>query len=193
MEKEYKYHYLYKTICTVTKKEYIGVHSTDTIEDGYLGSGYLLTEDIKKYGKEYFLREIIAFFDDRETLLKKERELVDENYIGRVDTYNLVKGGNGNVYISEETIAKRLKTLQKSYKRFPELLEKNRKNALLGAKLSKTPEARAKQKKTLQERGHQKGEKNSQYGTRWYNDGFKNVKIPAGVVPAPNLIKGRLP
>jgi hypothetical protein len=33
-----KYHFIYKTTCLITNKYYIGMHSTDDLEDGYVGS-----------------------------------------------------------------------------------------------------------------------------------------------------------
>lgn len=31
-----KYHYIYKTTCLITNRYYIGMHSTDNLEDGYI-------------------------------------------------------------------------------------------------------------------------------------------------------------
>jgi len=48
-------HYIYKTTNLITKKFYIGKHSSQNIEiDTYLGSGILLERAIKKYGKHNF-------------------------------------------------------------------------------------------------------------------------------------------
>ena len=76
----------------VNGKYYIGVHQTDNIDDGYLGSGTLLSKAIKKYGSSCFTRNILEYFDSKEEMYKRESEVVDclsEN------TYNMVPGGSG--------------------------------------------------------------------------------------------------
>ena len=59
--KEKKYHFIYKTTNLLSGKYYIGMHSTDNLDDGYLGSGRRLRYSINKYGKESHKREIIEF------------------------------------------------------------------------------------------------------------------------------------
>ena len=49
-----KYHFLYQTKNIITNMTYIGRHSTDNLNDGYLGSGTILKRAIKKYGKHNF-------------------------------------------------------------------------------------------------------------------------------------------
>lgn len=90
-----KFHLLYRITNIETSKEYIGIHSTDNIEDGYMGSGTLLKSDIKVYGVNSFRREIIELFENREQLLKAELNHVNEQYLNNVNTYNLVYGGGG--------------------------------------------------------------------------------------------------
>ena len=51
--------YNYITTNNINGKQYVGMHSTDNIDDGYLGSGLALIRAIKKYGKENFIREIL--------------------------------------------------------------------------------------------------------------------------------------
>ena len=57
-----RYSILYKTTNLVNGKIYIGVHSTDNLDDGYLGSGVALLAAIKEYGKKSFKRDILKFF-----------------------------------------------------------------------------------------------------------------------------------
>lgn len=92
--RSYKYHFVYKTVNILNNKEYIGVHSTNDLDDGYLGSGKRLRIAIEKYGAENFKRMILEFFDTREEAFKREAELVTEEYRNRSDTYNLNLGGD---------------------------------------------------------------------------------------------------
>ena len=73
--------------------EYVGVHSTDNLEDDYFGSGTYLRHAIKKYGRENFTKQIIEIFNDRSSALAKEKEIVSDAYIQKKSVYNLVLGG----------------------------------------------------------------------------------------------------
>ena len=91
---ERKKHYLvYKTTCLLNGKIYIGQHQTYDPNDNYLGSGKELNEDIEKFGRANFKREILFDFDTFKEMDDKERELVNEEFINRNDTYNLMIGG----------------------------------------------------------------------------------------------------
>lgn len=92
---EYKYHIIYKTTNLINGKIYVGMHSTDNLEDRYLGSGWVLKHAIKKYGRENFKREILLILTDRAEAREVEALLVDTAFIARPDTYNLQEGGMG--------------------------------------------------------------------------------------------------
>lgn len=86
------FHFIYETTCLVNCKKYRGKHSTNDLNDGYLGSGKNLVNDIKKYDKRYFYRRILKFFKNRKELDCAEGEYVDHNWIYRSDTYNTTTG-----------------------------------------------------------------------------------------------------
>lgn len=90
-----KYHLVYKTINTVNNKIYIGLHSTDNLNDRYIGSGKLLKHAINKYGKEKFTCIHLCIFFKREFAREFEAKLVDTSFCKRKDTYNLIEGGGG--------------------------------------------------------------------------------------------------
>jgi hypothetical protein len=71
------------------------MHSTNDLEDGYLGSGKRLRYSVRKHGKENHIKEILEFFDNREDLAKREAEIITENEIAKKDCMNLVLGGGG--------------------------------------------------------------------------------------------------
>ncbi len=90
-----KYNFVYKTTNLINGKIYIGVHSTDNLNDGYFGSGIYLNKSMDKYGKHSFKNEILKEFNTADEAYLYESELVDENFVKRLDTYNLTTGGKG--------------------------------------------------------------------------------------------------
>lgn len=93
---EKTYHYVYKTTNLINNKIYIGKHSTNNLEDGYIGSGTYILIAIKKHGIENFKKEILEFFDSPENALEFESEVVNSKFIRRRDNYNMCLGGSGS-------------------------------------------------------------------------------------------------
>jgi hypothetical protein len=97
---------VYVTENLITGKKYVGSHTTDNLDDNYLGSGQALKFSIKKYGKENFKRTTII---ECENVLDARN--LEEYYILQYNTlspngYNISpKGGTlfGLACHSEET------------------------------------------------------------------------------------------
>ncbi len=89
------FYVIYKITNLINGYIYIGQHTTNNIDDGYMGSGIRLTNTYKKYGLDSFKKEILYVFDNFEEMDAKEAELVNEEFIRREDTYNIVLGGTG--------------------------------------------------------------------------------------------------
>jgi hypothetical protein len=98
---------IYKTTNILDGKIYIGFHSmkkdsliskktkTGSIfESGYLGSGKHLVRAVERYGPENFKQELLGEFEHKEEAEKYERTLVNEEFVKRLDNYNLSLGGN---------------------------------------------------------------------------------------------------
>ena len=92
-----KYHIIYKTTCLVTGRYYIGMHSTDDLQDKYLGSGVRLTRSVKKYGKEQHTREILEVFPSRVAASDREKEILTEELRADPLCLNCGAGGLGAV------------------------------------------------------------------------------------------------
>lgn len=97
------FHIVYKTTNTTNGKYYIGVHSTPNLDDGYLGSGYLLKKAIAKYGRDAFTRSVLFHAFSKQDAFKVEREIVTEEFTLSKETYNLAVGGSGHAGITKRS------------------------------------------------------------------------------------------
>jgi len=119
---------LYLTTNIINGKQYIGSHLTDNPEDEYIGSGKLIKNAIKKYGKENFRREILK---ECETI--EEARKLEESSIKKYNTlypcgYNLhPEGGNMKDDNLPEYHKKRIGDALRGKKRDPKIGRKIRK------------------------------------------------------------------
>jgi uncharacterized protein (DUF736 family) len=95
MVKSSKYHYFYKITNLLNEHFYYGIHSTDNLDDGYMGSGKRLHYAYKKYGMQNFKKEILKFFDTCSDAYEYEAEMVTEELVKNPDCYNVQLGGKG--------------------------------------------------------------------------------------------------
>jgi hypothetical protein len=178
-----KYHYIYKTICLVNERYYIGMHSTDDLEDGYVGSGKRLWYSINKYGKENHKIEILEFLPNRKKLKEREKEIVNEELVLDVNCMNLQLGGGGG-FISEDQQRRRaiaggnvhkekLKNDKEYRKKFIKWASNNLKNYHKNFNhnyatfTGKNHTEETKKKMSESSKGKGLGKNNSQYGTCW--------------------------
>ena len=256
--KNKKYHYFYKITNLINQHYYYGIHSTNNINDGYMGSGKRLLKSFEKYGIENFQKEILRFFETREEASDYESEIVTEELIRKDECYNIIVGGDflnstnlvtiydpesctykdipieefrnnkekyvtystGKVFCRRKSDGEHV-TLSKEefrankdkYEGFtaskvlckgtngkifmvnkdnPAYLDGTLKPIWFGKKHS--PEYFEKIRKKFKEINHQKGEKNSQYGTCWIhnNECSKSIKkSELEIYLAQGWIKGR--
>jgi hypothetical protein len=193
-----KYHYIYKTTCLITNRYYIGMHSTDNLEDGYQGSGKRLWRSINKYGRVNHQTEILEFLPNREQLKQRESKIVNEELISDELCMNLQLGGGGGFINSNHydkfTEARKLgykKGLAKQawlkendeewYGNYKKALSKNALKHELHLKYDWTGKSHSKdtKQKMSESAKLRTGNKNSQFGTCWiYNNETKQcIKI----------------
>lgn len=236
-----KYHYFYKITNNLNGKYYYGVHNTDNLEDGYMGSGKRLQLAFKKYGIGNFSKKILKFFDTSKEAFNFESEVVTEDLVKNDKCYNCELGGvfidtTGFVPVKDQYGNKFLVDVNderykngilvgvtkgttivedKNGTRFRVSTEDSRFKSGALKNISKnkitvkdtannfyfvdtsderylsgelkpvwhgrkhTEKSIAKMKDTYKKSGHQQGEKNSQYGTKWLNNGSINRKANA--------------
>lgn len=186
-------HYLiYKITNRLNNKFYVGKHKTEDKDDGYLGSGILIKKAVKKYGKENFTKELLFECATEEEMNQRETDIVDEDFIERPDTYNVMPGGQGGGKNNWDSGRKKLTDLLKD----PEFLKmfcmrtteglieyhKSHTNTFQG----RTHSTESREKMRAAKLGKCDGEKNNMFGRIWINDGVvskaikKSEPIPAG-------------
>lgn len=196
------FYLIYKITNNVDNKIYVGKHKTQNKNDDYFGSGLLLKRAIEKYGIDKFKKEILFECLNEEELNQKEKDIVNEEFIARLDTYNIKLGGQGgfdyindnklNIYENHSNQSKEniKKATEKSKKLFEDKSSdwykercKKVSNGLLlyystnlghFTGLKHTNETK---RKIAEKNKHLTGDRNSQFGTCWVHIGTRNKKI----------------
>lgn len=90
-----KHHIIYKTTCNVTGRYYLGMHSTNNLDDGYPGSGDVISRSIEKHGREKHSTKILETLPDRKSLIEREKQLITTEVLKDPLCMNLKLGGEG--------------------------------------------------------------------------------------------------
>lgn len=84
---------IYKITNLNNRKYYIGRHSTNDVNDSYMGSGIGIKNAINKYGLENFKKEIIAQTNSAEKLWRLEKKIINKDVVKDKMSYNNAFGG----------------------------------------------------------------------------------------------------
>ena len=187
------------------------MHSTDNLEDGYVGSGKRLWYSIKKYGKENFKCEILEILPDRSSLKQREMEIVNEDILKDNMCLNLKIGGEGGgtFTVNQQKLNNEKSKLRQKYLRDNDVewVEKKSKkisHAILmqyengqrekkhffdwsGKSHSEETKRKIGEKNSIK----QIGKNNSQYGTCWVTNGIENRKIKKNLNIPQGWYRGR--
>ena len=179
--RNHKYHFIYKTTCLETNRFYIGMHSTSNLDDGYLGSGRRILISIAKYGRVKHSFEILEFLPNRTALKNREKELLNESLLKDPMCMNLQLGGGGGFINTEHQLkcsaaGGKSTNPEKSKKASEKLTQTNLRRIREGSHKSwkqtydwtgKSHHEETKKRIGLTNSANQKGERNSQFGTKW--------------------------
>lgn len=155
------WHYVYVITNNINGKRYVGKHSTNNLDDGYMGSGVTLKGSQKRYGIENFSKRIVNFFDTED-----EAYAYEERYIARVDAvkndrfYNVINGGIG--FGSGENHPYYGKTLSEETRQKMSEARKGKNNPNFGKPMSEEQKRKISEAKS--------GENNYWYGRKHSED-----------------------
>ena len=91
-----KYGYVYLTTDKINNKYYIGQHKSSKFQPTYKGSGLLIKEALKTFGKENFMVSLLCWCADQAELDKKEQFWIEFFNASKSDNfYNISLGGSG--------------------------------------------------------------------------------------------------
>jgi hypothetical protein len=193
-----KHHFIYKTTNNITKKYYIGMHSTHNIDDGYMGSGLKIRRSLKKYGNENHTIEILEFLPNREKLKEREKQIVNEDILKDNMCMNLQIGGGGGFLNGNHQFkcsqsaglkhSDRMLNDEEYRKKYSEKLSeagkrRHQRGELKTFKYSQNGKKHSSETKKLMsnsKKGTGNGDLNSQFGTQWITNDIENKKIKKG-------------
>lgn len=190
------FHIIYRTTCSLTNRYYYGMHSTNNLNDGYLGSGKFLRNSINKHGIENHICEHLEFLDSREKLKQREIEIVNDEMLSDPLCMNLKKGGEGGgrlwssehanafhkagalaaLKIQRQRYQTRLKNDPELYQTVVNRLKEVSKDTFLGKHHSDESKKSIGIKNSI----NQSGTNNSRYGTCWITNEKESKTIQKG-------------
>jgi hypothetical protein len=205
------YFTIYKTTNKINQKFYIGMHKTDNLEDGYIGSGKLLKRAIEKYGIENFEKEILFVYNNIQDMIAKEIELITEDEIKNPLCYNLTPGGWGGNRITDANHPihqpDHCKKMRKAFcDSLSDPLKKERFSIIQSEKMKKNHQAgkikydtfsgkkhsdESRLRMSKAKKGKTFGANNSNFGTMWITNGSENLKIKKDSLIPYGWYKGR--
>jgi hypothetical protein len=119
------------------------MHSTEKLDDGYLGSGKVLKRSIKKHGRLNHVIARLEFFTERSLLKVREKEIINEDLIKNPLCMNIKLGGEGGgVKGVTRTIETKMK-MSASWRIYPRVIDPEK---LRIAQLGKKHSEKTKQK-----------------------------------------------
>jgi hypothetical protein len=214
------FYYLYEIKNNLNGKIYVGVHKTNNLIDGYMGSGKIISSAIAKHGISNFSKVVLEHFDNSIAMYAKEAEVVNEEFLLRKDVYNLRRGGFGGFeYINKNKLnstwdgvgkqpGTRLAYFTAEDGKRQQLLNKKNKTGVYSATFknvfkdrerqrelqlrSQSVAAMVKRKATFAEIGHSQGDKNSQFGMMWITNEVESKKIKKTDLIPEGFRKGRV-
>lgn len=204
--------YIYRIINSINGKTYIGQHTVrknrTITSDTYWGSGSILRNAYKKYGRENFIKEILisGYFSQQEINALEIEYIKKERSIGKAE-YNISEGGDAFVdghyyweHASDEqkewhaqhnkNVASKASVL--AMKKIPHEIrsewvkkgiETMRNNGTLGQSFKGKQHSEETKRKIGEKNKSLTGEKNGSFGKHWWTNGIENIKAvscPAG-------------
>lgn len=96
---------------------YCGVHSTENLNDNYLGSGVFLKNLVRTYGKENLVKLNKKFFSTREELVRYEKKVTNKDWYSSQYTLNNKRSGRSvNENNQRYSVQQKLQNLEKKLK-----------------------------------------------------------------------------
>ena len=109
-------HYTYRIDNLINGKYYIGKHSSNSLDDDYMGSGPLIKAAIAKYGIDNFKKTILKTFPTSEEAFEHEAQIVTMVEVNDPMCYNVQPGGKGGQKrFTDEELRERKLEYQKEY------------------------------------------------------------------------------
>ena len=139
-------HYTYRIDNLINGKYYIGKHSSDSLNDNYMGSGPLIKAAIAKYGMENFKKTILKTFPTSEEAFEHEAQIVTMVEVNDPMCYNIQPGGKGGQKrFTDEELKEHALEQQRKYKK-----EYNQRNKERRREYYQQPEVKERRKEYRQ-------------------------------------------